>query len=56
MMTLFAGDYMDLTRFIFKLYDFDKDTYITPEDIRLVLSYIPISSENFENSKLKFEK
>ena len=55
MMTLFAGDYMNLTKFIFRLYDFNKDSYITPEDIRLVLSYIPISDER-RDIKLKFER
>lgn len=29
-------------KFIFDLYDFDKDGYIKKEDIRLILSYIPI--------------
>ena len=38
-----------LSKFIFKIYDFDKDGKISKEDVRLVLSYIPIySSDNKE--------
>lgn len=27
---------------IFDMYDFDRDGYISPEDVRLILSYIPM--------------
>ena len=38
-----------MAKFIFKIYDFDKDGKISKEDVRLVLSYIPIySSDNKE--------
>jgi Ca2+-binding EF-hand superfamily protein/glucan-binding YG repeat protein len=56
MMTLFVGDYSDLTRLIFELYDFNKDNFICPDEIRLVLSYIPINNERIKNARLKFEK
>jgi Ca2+-binding EF-hand superfamily protein len=56
MMTLFAGNYDDLTRFVFILFDFNNDGYISSEDIRLVLSYIPINNDCLENAMLKFEK
>lgn len=32
---------MGVTSFIYR-YDFDKDGYIKKEDVRLILSYIPI--------------
>jgi len=27
---------------VFDIYDFDKDGYITSEDVRIILSYIPM--------------
>jgi len=28
-------------RFVFNMYDFDGDGYITPDDVRMVMSYMP---------------
>lgn len=30
-------------KFIFRLYDFDEDSKVTREDVRTVLSYVPIN-------------
>ena len=38
-----------------KFYDFDNDGKITKEDIRVVLSYVPIYKKSDNNGKLKFE-
>ena len=46
MLNLFSEDYSKLTRFIFDLYDFNKDGEISREDIRTVYSYIPLKTEN----------
>ena len=40
-----SNDYYTLTKFIFDLYDCDRDGYITDEDCRLMLSYIPITGK-----------
>jgi Ca2+-binding EF-hand superfamily protein len=60
MMTLFSESYDKLSKFIFSFYDFDKDGYISKEDIRTVLSYIPIRGSDASNVlkkfKLKLEK
>lgn len=57
MTTLFAGEYAEMIKFIFQLYDFDKDEFITKEDIRIVLSYIPLKiSNNINLSTFKFEQ
>ena len=57
MLTLFCETYEKMLKFIFNLYDFDKDNYISKEDIRIVLSYIPLNTKSKVNSnKLKFEK
>ena len=54
MTTLFSENYEKLLKFIFNLYDFDKDGLICREDIRIVLSYIPLNTENFKNTFSKF--
>ena len=57
MVNLFSGDLDKLIQFIFKFYDFDKDGYVSKEDIRIVLSYVPLNIKKFKKSKsLKFEK
>ena len=33
----------------FDIYDFDQDGYITPDDVRLIISHMPL--ENMEPSK-----
>jgi len=35
--------------FIFSLYDFDNDGYISKDDVKIVLSHCPIESVNSEN-------
>jgi len=52
--TLFYEAYEKLIKFIFNLYDFDKDGLISKEDIRIVLSYVPLNTENFKNTFSKF--
>ncbi len=48
MTTLFSENYEKLIKFIFNLYDFDKDGLISKEDIRIVLSYVPLNTDNFK--------
>ena len=56
MIILFSGDYSQLLNFIFDFYDFDKDQKITKEDIRIVLSYVPLYKKIKHYEGLKFEK
>ena len=49
MITLFSESYDNLIKFIFNFYDFEKSGKITREDIKVVLSYIPLSN-SFKNS------
>ena len=52
MITLFSTDFDEMVKFVFKFYDFDKDGKISKEDIRIVLSYIPLNQHKIErNSK-----
>jgi len=44
LLVLFTETFENLAKFIFKLYDYDKDGEINKEDIRIVLSYIPINT------------
>ena len=55
---LFSDNYEKLIEFIFDFYDFDKDGKISKEDVRVVLSYIPLNitkHEKYSEMKLKFE-
>lgn len=59
MAILFSENFEKLVKFIFNFYDFDKDGLISKEDVRVVLSYIPLNlslKKNYSNLKLKFEK
>ena len=56
MIKLFSGDYEQLLHFIFNFYDFDKDNKITKDDIRIVLSYVPLYKKIKHYQGLKFEK
>lgn len=38
---IFMGDLDTKMKFTFDMYDFDNDEYITPEDIRIMMSYMP---------------
>ena len=56
--TLFSDSSDKIEKFIFQLYDFDKDGLISKEDVRVVLSYIPLNVRSKVSSefRLKFEK
>lgn len=56
MVTLFTENFTNLAKLVFKLYDFDRDGKITKEDVKLVLSYIPLTSGDSEHRfKMKLE-
>ena len=54
MLILFSSNFKKLLEFIFKFYDFDNDKKITKEDVRVVLSYVPIYKKTQNSGKLKF--
>ena len=56
MIILFTESFNTLTKFIFAFYDFDQDGLITREDVRVVLSYVPLQTKNYNPKKLKYEK
>lgn len=60
MTTLFTDNFEKLIKFIFKFYDFDRDDLVTYEDLRVVLSYIPLNTQKkvlgasqYENAEYK---
>ncbi len=57
MLILFSSDLDKLLQFILDFYDFDKDGKITKEDVRIVLSYVPIykKRKNKKNEGLKLD-
>jgi len=32
-------------KFTFEMYDFDNDGFITPEDVRMIMSYMPFNRD-----------
>ena len=56
MIILFTESFNTLTKFIFTFYDFDQDGLITREDVRVVLSYVPLHTKNYSSKQLKYEK
>ena len=56
MLILFSSNFEKLLKFIMKFYDFDNDGKITKEDVRVVLSYVPIYKKSQKGGGLKFEK
>lgn len=40
---IFIGDLDTKMKFTFQMYDFDNDGWITPEDIRIMMSYMPFN-------------
>ena len=55
MLILFSANFEKLLKFIMKFYDFDNDGKITKEDVRVVLSYVPIYKKSQNSGGLKFE-
>lgn len=55
MNTLFSDDFEELIKFIFNFYDFNKDSFITRDDVRVVLSYVPVKSRLSPELCLKYE-
>jgi Ca2+-binding EF-hand superfamily protein len=54
---IFADSHEKMMKFIFNLYDFDKDGLICKEDVRVVLSYIPLNTKDkMSITKSKYEK
>jgi len=49
---IYFGDFEDKLKFIFEMYDFDGNGKISKEDIRTMMSYIPMSTLA-ENEGLK---
>ena len=51
---LYMGTFKETTKTIFDLLDFDKDGIIKKEDVKIILSYLPLNEVNEEQEK-KFE-
>jgi hypothetical protein len=56
MSILFSEGYLKLCNFIFDFYDFNKDGKISRDDLRVVLSYIPLNKKAYSSLKLKYEQ
>ena len=49
---VYFGEFEDKLKFVFDMYDFDGNGLITKEDIRTMLSYVPLSTMS-ENTGIK---
>ena len=49
MLKLFLGDFEETIRSVFDIYDFDNDSFINCEDVRIILSFLPLKEQNWEN-------
>jgi hypothetical protein len=57
MRILFSESFDNLSKFIFNFYDFNKDGLISKEEVRTVLSYVPLNTKTYGISgQLKYEK
>ena len=53
---LFSETFEKTSKFIFDFYDFNKDGFISKEDIRTVLSYVPLNTkQKVQGSKYEVE-
>lgn len=43
---LYIGSFEEVTSIIFSLLDFDHDGHIIPQDVKLLLSYLPLNTKN----------
>ena len=48
---LYMGSFQETTKTIFDLLDFDKDGIIKKEDVKIILSYLPLNDVNEEKKK-----
>lgn len=42
MFKIYYASFDTQVKLVFEIYDFDRDGFITPEDVRIILSYVPI--------------
>ena len=51
MLVLFTKGFDELVKFVFSLYDFDNDGKVSKEDVRVLLSYIPLNRGRLKKLK-----
>ena len=49
---LYMGTFQETTKIIFNLLDFDKDGVIKKEDVKLILSYLPLNNVDEEKNQI----
>ena len=55
---LYSGTFQDTAKIVFNILDFDKDGIIHKEDVKIILSYLPLNdeSESIENNNDSLKK
>ena len=44
LLRIYCSTFEQKTKFVFELYDFDGDGYVSKEDISTILSYMPVTN------------
>ena len=56
LINLFLGDYKTLIKFMFNIYDYNRDGKISRNDVKIVFNYIPLKpNEIYQRYKIKYE-
>jgi Ca2+-binding EF-hand superfamily protein len=53
--TLYTGGFEETVEIIFRIMDFDKDGFIEKGDAKILLSYLPMKSEEVRESQLQYK-
>ena len=53
---LYTGSFEDTARIIFNLLDFNKDGLINNDDVKIIISYLPLSNNNIIDNENKKEE
>ena len=53
---LYTGSFEDTAKIIFNLLDFNKDGLINNDDVKIILSYLPLSDNNINDNENKKEE
>jgi Ca2+-binding EF-hand superfamily protein len=54
LLRIYCSSFDQKTKFVFEIYDFDSDGYISKEDISTILSYMPITKTIHVQGEGKF--
>jgi Ca2+-binding EF-hand superfamily protein len=54
LLRIYCSTYDQKTKFVFEIYDFNNDGFVTKEDISTILGYMPVNKSNVTPGEGKF--